>query len=154
MTSSILVAILIKVMLLITANPDIPQDVKDSVVAQVMVVISEEALAKPVVATGVVQATPVPVVSVEQTVIASSTIPMQAEIYRKSKNVLDFKMNDADRVEYVVSWNPTGRTIGYAIPVGGDNTIEVKDGDTGRVEVVSFKNKQEIGRFTKELSEI
>lgn len=145
-TTTMLVAILIKVMLIVTTNPNIPQDVKDSVVMEVMTAISTPETQEVKQPIETVKAVPV-----NQPVVAVPVSYSQAELYTKSSNVLDFKMNDADRVEYTISWGNKSKTKGYAIPVGGDNTIEVKNGDGGTIEVISYKNKQEIGRFTREI---
>jgi hypothetical protein len=98
---------------------------------------------------------------VEEVTNSAPEIPVykQAEIYTKAPNVIDFIMNDADRVEYVITWNQKSlenpdvyvKSAGFAIPVGGDNTREIPDGDTGVIEVISYRNGVEIGRFTKEL---
>jgi len=157
------IAVLFKVLLLVVSNPNIPQDVKDNVVSAVMVTLAQEASVN---TAPVVTSSPVVSPQISSSVNTSSAVPavpvtvvdavpvvyIQAEIYIKSRNVIDFKMNDADRAEYVVSWVTKRWSVGYAIPVGGDNTIKVDDGMSGLLEVVSFKNGIEIGRFTKDIS--
>lgn len=102
-----------------------------------------------------------PVVVPQETTQSAPEVPVykQAEIYVKEPNVIDFIMNDADRVEYVITWNQKSiekpdvyvRSVGFAIPVGGDNTQRIEDGLVGVMEAVSYRNGVEIGRFTKEL---
>lgn len=157
-----LIAVLFKVITIITMNPNIPQDVKDSVIVEITQAISQEN--QTVSAPTYEQTSPVasPVVTPSlptgsniEPVVEVPVSYEQGEVYVKSAWILDINRHDADRVEWKVTLPNNGRTQYRVGHETNDfislNTSGWEVGMDSTIEVVSFRNGVEIGRYTKEI---